>query len=209
MVMPRLHTSHLAQYSAPAPPPHWITSGAIQYGVPTLVWRLASALLSWTQCIVNTVNSFTISYSNQPLTCPASTCEVWSAGHLARDAVVHELDLAVLGQQDVAPLHVAVEAEVLLQVEEGVQHLHTMQRCTACRGAAVFTLSHLLDDVRDLVLVEPPLVPGEGRGHVGHGAEAAQLHAVPHVPPHPGHGAVQLHAHCSCPTPKKLHLATG
>ena len=53
---------------------------------------------------------------------------VWSAGHLARDAVVHELDLAAVGQQDVAPLHVAVEAEVLLQVEEGVQHLHNTQR---------------------------------------------------------------------------------
>ena len=52
----------------------------------------------------------------------------WSAGHLARDAVVHELDLAAVGQQDVAPLHVAVEAEVLLQVEEGVQHLHNTQR---------------------------------------------------------------------------------
>ena len=53
---------------------------------------------------------------------------VWSACHLARDAVVHELDLAAVGQQDVAPLHVAVEAEVLLQVEEGVQHLHNTQR---------------------------------------------------------------------------------
>ena len=49
------------------------------------------------------------------------------AGHLARDAVVHELDLAAVGQQDVAPLHVAVEAEVLLQVEEGVQHLQSVQ----------------------------------------------------------------------------------
>ena len=168
------------------------------------MWRLASALLSWTQCIVNTVNRFRLRYSNQPLTCPASTCEVWSAGHLARDAVVHELDLAVLGEQDIAPLHVAVEAEVLLQVEEGVQHLHTMQ-WSPCSGhrAAVFTLSHLLDDVRDLVLVEPPLVPGEGRGHVRHGAEAAQLHAVPHVPPHPGHGTGQLHAHDKLPTPQK------
>ena len=71
-----------------------------------------------------------------------------------------------------------------------------MDRFTALH----YTQSDLLDDVCDLVLVEPPLDPGEGRGHVRHGAQAAQLHAVPHVPPHP---ATPGHVCSLLSTPRK------
>ena len=82
--------------------------------------------------------------------------------------------LTGLREEDVAPLDVTVDHSVLLQVDQGVQHLlhnvaHLYRQIS----------SDLLNAVFYLVLVQSAALPDQGGAELRHGAVAAELHAEP------------------------------